>query len=154
MTKNVTVKRAALDAKSNEQVRILNKAVHKIWFDMMRPNWVSDKLRNLTFLDLHIIAAAHENPELILKDIRDHLHIPHSTLSSSVSKLERMGLVRRMINRRDLRSYSIELTKEGKEIMKEHERIDAEQVGKLLAPLSQHERRQLMSLVEKAISHY
>ena len=154
MTRTVTVKRAARDAESIEQVRILNEAVHKIWFDMMRPNWVSDRLRNLTFLDLHIIATAHENPDLILKDIKDYLHIPHSTLSSSVSKLERMGLVRRMINRRDLRSYSIELTKEGKEIMREHERIDAEQVGKLVASLSRHERRQLVSLVEKAISQY
>ena len=154
MTKDVTSRVAAPDAKSSQQVRILSEAVHKIWFDMMRPNWVSDKLRNLTFLDLHIIATAHENRDLILKDIKDYLHIPHSTLSSSVSKLERMGLVRRVINRRDLRSYSIELTKEGKEIMKEHERIDAEQVGKLMAPLSQSERRQLISLVEKAISCY
>jgi DNA-binding MarR family transcriptional regulator len=154
MTKYVTFRGATPDAESIEQVRFLNEAVHQIWFDIMRPNWVSDKLRNLTFLDLHIIATAHQDPDLILKDIKERLHIPHSTLSSSVSKLERMGLVRRVINRRDLRSYSIELTKEGQEIMKEHERIDAEQVGKLMAPLSDHERKQLVSLVQKAISHY
>lgn len=154
MTKNVTFRGATLDAEWIEQVRILNEAVHQIWFDTMRPNWVSDKLRSLTFLDLHIIAIAHQDPNLILKDIKEHLHIPHSTLSSSVSKLERMGLVRRVINRRDLRSYSIEMTKEGREIMKEHERIDVEQVGKLMAPLSDDERKQLVWLVQKAISHY
>lgn len=140
--------------KLDEQIEILNEAVHTIWFDMMRPNWLSSELRNLTFLDLHIISTAYKNPDLILKDIKDYLHIPHSTLSSSVSKLERMGLVKRIINRRDLRSYSIELTDEGNEIMKEHERIDAEQISKLVTPLSPDERDHLISLVQKAISQY
>ena len=140
--------------KLSEQIRILNEAVHKIWFDMMQTNLFSDKLRNLTFLDLHIISTAHKNPDLILKDIKDRLHIPHSTLSSSVSKLEKMGLVKRVINRRDLRSYSIELTAEGKEVMKEHERIDYEQVSKLVVPLSPDEREQFISMVKKAISQY
>ncbi|MBN2098248.1 MAG: winged helix DNA-binding protein [Dehalococcoidia bacterium] len=154
MTKVATIRRTTPDAELSEQVRIINKVVHKIWFDVMRPNWLSDKLRNLTFVDLHIISTAHENPDLILRDIKSYLHIPHSTLSSSVSKLERMGLVRRVINRRDLRSYSIELTDEGKKIMEEHERVDADQVSRLIAPLSRDERRQLISLVEQAISRY
>ena len=138
----------------DEQVRILNEAMHTIWFDMMRPNWLSDKLRSLTFVDLHIISAASKNPDLILKDIKDCLHIPQSTLSSSVSKLEKMGLIRRVINRRDLRSYSVELTDDGKDIMREHERIDAEQVKRVVLPLEPDEREELISLVRKAIAGY
>jgi len=138
----------------DEQVRILNEAMHRIWFSMMRPNMLSDRLRSLTFLDLHVISTASDEPGLILKDIKDYLHIPHSTLSSSVSKLEKMGLIRRVINRRDLRSYSIELTEEGKDIMREHERIDVEQASRFISPLSQEEREAFISLLQKAIEEY
>ena len=133
----------------DEQVRILNEAIHRIWFSMMRPNVLSEKLRSLSFLDLHVVSTASDNPGLILKDIKDYLHIPHSTLSSSVSKLERMGLVRRVINRRDLRSYSIELTEEGRGVMREHERIDVEQAGGLISSLTVEERAQFIRLLQK-----
>ena len=142
------------DDKLEEQVEILNEAMHRIWFDVMRPNMLSGSLRNLTFLDLHIISTACKNPNVILKDIKDTLHVPHSTLSSSVSKLERIGLIKRVINRRDLRSYSIEVTPEGKEVMAEHERIDAEQAKRVILPLSPAEREEFIALIKKAISGY
>ena len=138
----------------DEQVRLLNEAIHRIWFNVMRPNMLSDNLRSLTFLDLHVISTASDSPGLILKDIKDYLHVPHSTLSSSVSKLERMGLVRRVINRRDLRSYSIELTEEGKDVLREHARIDIEQAARIISPLTPQERKTLISLLEKAMADY
>ncbi len=140
--------------KLKKQIEIMNYAIHRILFNVKRPDFASELLENLTFLDLHVIALACEKPDRILKEIKEYLQIPQTTLSSSVSKLEKLGLVKRVINRRDLRSYSIELTEEGNKIMEEHMRVDAEQAKKMLMMLDGKERDEFVELLQKIFSGF
>ena len=84
----------------------------------------SKKLRGMAQLDLHILKLIAEQPDIILKDICDELHIPNSTLTSAINRLEERGLLNRVISRRDRRSYGLELTDKGWEIKAEHDRVD------------------------------
>ena len=140
--------------KLKKQIEIVNNAVHRILFNVKIPDLASEILRSLTFIDLHVISLACEKPDRILKEIKEYLHIPQTTLSSSVSKLEKLGLVKRIINRRDLRSYSIELTEKAKNIMEEHKRFDEEQAKRIIMMLDGKERDEFVAFLQKIISRF
>ena len=139
------------DNKLKKQAELLNKAFHQIFHSVMlgRSDMFSDKLRGFGFIDLHILDMAYENPDLILKEIRDHVKVPQTTLSSIVAKLEKRGLLNRVINRRDMRSFSLKITKKGKEIMDEHHRADLEHAEKFILLLDEQEREDLVRLLKK-----
>lgn len=82
-----------------DQVNEFNRAFHKLWFKIMtsRPEAKSKKLRGLTFTDIHVISMAYEEPDIILKDIREKLRIPQTTLSSVVAKLEKKDLFKGLL---------------------------------------------------------
>lgn len=136
----------------DKQIGIIDNAIHRMLFEMIRPNEDMEILKDLTFLDLHIISMAHDKPDRILKEIKDSLHIPQTTLSSSVSKLEKVGFIRRVINRRDLRSFSIELTEKGKEILEEHISMDRRRAKRILMLLDEEERKEFVALLQKIFS--
>jgi DNA-binding MarR family transcriptional regulator len=92
---------------------------------------------------------AAEHPDMIMRAIREYLKVPQTTLSSIVTKLEKLDLVRRVINRRDMRSFSIEATSKGKEVIEEHHRIDNEQAQKVLLALDENERDEFIRMVIK-----
>jgi len=81
-------------------------------------------LAGISFLDLGILRMAAQRPDIILKEVREKLSVPQSTLTSAVDRLERRKLLRRVISSRDRRSYGLELTPEGRRVDEEHERLD------------------------------
>ena len=137
--------------KLKKQVKTVNTAFHRLWFSLLlgRPDLLSEKFGGLSFIDLNVISLAENNPDMIIKEIRNYLKIPQTTLSSIVAKLEKRGFINRVINRRDLRSFSLEITKKGKEIMEEHKRIDLEQAEKIVLALEGKERDTFVKLFEK-----
>ena len=135
--------------KLEHQIDGVNAGLHRIFFNARQPQGLSQNLRQVNFQDMHVMAAAHENPDAILKDIKEQMQLPQSTLTSIVNKLERLGLVRRVISRRDLRSYSLELTEAGHALREEHRRSDRAQVARLLEVFNDEERRQFVDLMWK-----
>ena len=137
-----------------KQVEITNKAFHRLWFSLLlgRPDLFSEKLKGLSFIDLNVISISYEKPGLILKEIREYLKIPQTTLSSIVTKLEKLGLVERVITRRDMHSYSIKITDKGKGVIDEHRRIDINQARKVIMTLEGQERYDFVALIEKVAS--
>ncbi len=110
----------------------------------------SKRLEGITPLELHILKLAAERADTILIEVRKELGIPHSTLTSAIDRLERRGLLRRAISHRDRRSYALELTREGRRVQAEHDRIDHLLAGKILEALdTEKERRQLIRLLSK-----
>ncbi len=93
---------------------------------------------------------------LILKEIREELGIPQSTLTSAIDRLENRGLVRRMISDRDRRSFVPEVTGAGRRVQKKHDRIDEEVAAKLLGLLDTEEEReaflQMLTKISKKLS--
>lgn len=108
------------------KLEVISDLLHQITWSIRLDqlgDW-SKKLRGMAQLDLHILKLIAEQPDIILKDIRDELHIPNSTLTSAINRLEERGLLNRVISRRDRRSYGLELTKKGWGIKAEHDRVD------------------------------
>lgn len=146
----------AKDEITSEQVDELNRAFHQFWFKIMssRPEARSKKLKGLTFSDIHVISMAYEEPDIILKDIREKLRIPQTTLSSIVAKLEKGGFLQRVINPRDYRSFSLKITKKGKEMMKAHMKLDYEQNYHALSLLEPGERKEFVRLFAKVADKF
>lgn len=142
------------DETFERQIDVVNAALHRIFFTARQPEGLSERLQQVNFQDMHVMTFAHEHPDAILKDIKEQMQLPQSTLTSIVNKLEKLGLLRRVINRRDLRSYSLELTEAGHSLREEHRRSDRAQVAHMLERLDPDERQQFTDLLWRVTSRY
>ncbi len=139
------------DQTAKGEIKNFNRAFHRLWFKIMkkRPEFNSDAFKRLSFTDLHVINMAYENPDIILKDIRENLMLPQTTLSSIVAKLEKAGLVERIVNPKDYRSFSLKVTAKGKKLITEHKKLDLLQSSKILECLEPAERHTFIRLLIK-----
>jgi len=133
-------------------IQVVTELIHQIRFNLRvdrLESW-SDALEGLSLLDLHILKLTAEKPDIILKDIRETLDIPHSTLTSAINRLEQQDLLKRVINQRDLRSFGLELTQKGCAIREEHDRMD-HLIGKMVLETlaDETERETLIQLLSK-----
>jgi len=136
----------------DDQNLAVTELIHQVRFGLRvdRLGTWSEELEGIQLLDLHILKLVAEHPEIILKEIRIELGIPHSTLTSAINRLEKRGLLQRIINKRDLRSYGLELTDHGWHIRREHNRVDRLVAATVLEALSDdHEREMLVLLLSK-----
>jgi MarR family transcriptional regulator, lower aerobic nicotinate degradation pathway regulator len=82
------------------------------------------------------------------------LWIDRSDLHALMTELERDGLIARVRDPEDRRRNVVTLTAAGKSLLRRlDKRIDAAQAG-LLEPLSAAERRELIRLLERVVSHH
>ena len=115
-----------------------------------RPSSWSPLFEGLSPLDMHILAFIEGRPDVILKEIRDYLDIPNSTLTGLIDRLEKRGLIQRTISQRDRRSYGLKLTGKGTDIRKEQQLIRMQNAAKMLEALDTEEERQaFVSLMNK-----
>ena len=142
------------DDRLNKQIEQIDKAFHAFWRGIMLggDKSVSETLKGLGFIDMQLIEIAYRRPDAILKEIRDYLRIPQTTLSSAILRLEKRGFLRRIINHRDMRSFSLEITEKGKEILEEHKKDDYEQSKGVLLLLEENERDEFIRLFLKISS--
>lgn len=139
------------EEKLRKQMKALNQIFHKIWFSIVfdRPDHISEEIKKMSFMELHLIGLAHENSDMIIKELREYLKVPQTTLSSVISRLEKRGYIRRVINHRDMRSFSIEVTPKGEKISKAHREDDLRQAKEALLALDENERDEFIKLMEK-----
>lgn len=100
-------------------------------------------------VEIRIIGLAASTPDWLLRDYGAALHLPKSTLTSLVDRLEKEGLVRRVLSPRDRRSYGLELGPQGPEFLQLYTAYQKETGGRILAALDAAEQRQLLALLEK-----
>ncbi len=142
---------------SSEQVDAMSDLLHQITWGIRLDQlgtW-SKALRGMAQLDLHILKLIAERPDIILKEICYELHIPSSTLTSAINRLEERELLNRVISRRDRRSYGLELTTKGWEIKQEHDRVDRMIASKVIGALEDNEEvTTLVNLLSKVVQHF
>lgn len=133
------------------QIEKVDKAFHAFWRGIMLggKKSASESLKGLGFIDMQLIHIAYQRPDAILKEIREYLRVPQTTLSSVISRLEKAGFLKRVINHRDMRSFSLEITEKGKEVLEEHKRNDYEQAKSILLLLDENERDEFIRLMNK-----
>lgn len=111
--------------------------------DKLFPNF-----HELSTTEISIIQIISEEKDVLLKDISQKLHLPKSTLTNTINRLEKKDYLHRIISKHDLRSYSLELTSRGLQAQKEH--IEYETLiftGILQALNSDEERSELIRLL-------
>jgi DNA-binding MarR family transcriptional regulator len=128
-------------------VRGLLTLLNKMRSDRLE-TW-SGKLEGVSKMELHILLLVQSRPDIVLGEIREKLGVPNSTLTGVIDRMEKHGMVERIISRRDRRSYGLMLTEKGKDIRKEHDRILIMLASKMLAVLDGDERKTFIRLLSK-----
>ena len=130
---------------NDSQVKAFNDLLHvvqfKLRFDRLYAS--SELLKDIAPIDLRILRLISANQDIILREVREELEIPQSTLTSAIDRLEKKGLIERFISQRDRRSFVLKLTDEGRRVQDEHDRIDEMVIRRLLEIFETDEERQV-----------
>lgn len=131
----------------DEDIKIVDEAVHELIYKMLNSNFMneySDKTKGISMMDFRVLRVIDENPGKQIKDILSILKIPNSTLTSVINRLEKRGIVRRVISPEDRRSFNIEITDIGKDIEKEHMKFDYEVAKRYLEATDTEEEKKFL----------
>lgn len=116
-------------------------------------NICTEKLKSASILDVNILRIVNAKELIIIRDIGNILSVGPSTLSSAINRLEKKGLLKRIINEDDLRSYALQLTIEGTKELDNHYNQEIEIMEQMLKKLdSEEEQKQLLFLLDKITS--
>lgn len=136
---------------SNEELQSIDKVWHELIISMQKTSdelW-KDKLDGVSTIEISILSIIERKPDAILKEIVKILGIPGSTLTSAIDRLEKRGLLRRVISQRDRRSFGLELTDEGRIAQQEHRKSEKVLWEKVLGSYeTSRERRELIRLLQ------
>ncbi|AKN34134.1 MarR family transcriptional regulator [Clostridium carboxidivorans P7] len=116
-------------------------------------NEYSDLTKGISMVDFRVLRVVAENPGKQIKDLLNILKIPNSTLTSVINRLEKRGILKRVISPEDRRSFNLEITDLGKDIQEEHMKFDYAVARKYLeATESEEEKRFLIKFLKKLAS--
>lgn len=107
---------------------------------------------NLTTPQFAVLTALRNQPNIDQVRLSQRLAIDRSTIADVVNRLEERGLIRRKRDTKDARRNLLVLTPSGRAL---HDRTAPEvvEVGQLLlAPLTERERKTLMTLLARIIA--
>lgn len=103
--------------------------------------------------DKRVLTIVAARPDIILREIRELLSMPNSTLTSVVDRLEKRGLVRRTVTARDRRSYGLELTDGGRAYMALQDQAEQDFAIQILRILETDDQREaFVNILSKVIS--
>lgn len=138
---------------NDEDIKIVDAAIHELIYKMMSSNFMneySDKTKGISMIDFRVLRVVAENPEKQIKDLLNILKIPNSTLTSVINRLEKRGILKRVISPEDRRSFNLEITDLGKDIQGEHMKFDYAVARKYLeATESEEEKKFLIKFLKK-----
>lgn len=95
---------------SNKELQGIDKVWHELIISMQKTSdelW-NGKLEGASTIEISILSIIERHPDAIVKEIVEILEIPVSTLTSAVDRLEKRGLLRRVISQRDRRSFGLD----------------------------------------------
>jgi DNA-binding MarR family transcriptional regulator len=102
--------------------------------------------------ELTLLRALVADGPMITKELGGRFHVPVSTMTGLVDRMETRGLVRRLPGRRDRRSIELEATPAGKLALRQHGRgIEAIARGMLRA-LPARDQRVLITILRRVLS--
>ncbi len=124
-----------LKEKKERMGRIHHRSL-EVWDRIMAKSY--SKLSGLSTVEISVLRILCQQPDKIMKEIGEELHIGKSTLTGVIDRLEKRGYLRRVINPRDRRSFALEVTRQGKAAQQEHVRIEADLYGDIAAFLQEN----------------
>jgi DNA-binding MarR family transcriptional regulator len=109
-----------------------------------------------TFVQLHSLqyVALHQEKKPTMRDIAKYLNIAPPSATSIVDTLFRSGKLKRIPDKKDRRIIRIEITAQGRAALRRGKVQIAKRVKNILALLSDKEKQQLISILEKISQAY
>jgi MarR family transcriptional regulator, lower aerobic nicotinate degradation pathway regulator len=105
----------------------------------------------ITPVQYSALSAIHAFPGIDQRSLARVIAFDRSTIGSVVERLERRGLITRETDRSDRRYKALHLTPRGAQLLRDMH-MPAQAVGeKLLAPLSERDRKTFMRVVAKTV---
>lgn len=104
--------------------------------------------------DLAVLAGLAQYGPLSQARLGRRLGINLGDLVAILKRLEADEMVERTLDRKDRRRYVIEITEDGRGMLSELEAAAAAAQDELLEPLSQSERQQLVTLLQRLVEHH
>lgn len=119
-------------------------------------SWELETVRDsgITMQQMHTLEVIGSNEKIRMKEITQRLGIATGTLTVMIDRLTKMGLVRRVVNTNDKRSYYIELTNKGQGFYEEHSHHHDMLVTELAHDFSDSERETFNNLLEKILKRF
>lgn len=141
---------------NDNEIARLNQLYHKMLMSNASQELQYPKeLASLSTIDISVINLVADNREIIVREIASYLGVPNSTLTSSINRLEKKNLVKRLISKRDRRSFSLELTDQGWNIQQLHLSFERKYFEGVLQKLDTHEEREcFLNLIEKIVTGF
>lgn len=109
----------------------------------------SNKFKNVSKVELHILLWVQNNPDTNIGDIKERLGLPSSTLTSIINRMEKKKFLKRVIGD-DKRSYKLEILEEGARVRHEHDRVLMAIAGAITSGLTPEEQVTFTLLLDKA----
>ncbi len=100
--------------------------------------------KGLTIRQFAVLAALHDEDGQSQSSLVDVTGIDRSTLADMVSRMEKGGLVKRVVSKTDARAKAVSLTKSGEKAYQDTAPIVAEADGDLLTGLRSSRRESLI----------
>ncbi len=116
-------------------------------------SWEESVVRDsgLTTAQIHTIEIVGHAGAIKMKDLAGKIGVTTGTLTVSVDRLEKKGLLVRRPHEKDRRSYMIELTREGKKHFEEHHNFHIRMTEEIVSCLSEQEQKAFAGIIEKML---
>ena len=132
-------------AVNDEEIKKFKELLHLIDSqDVEAKASASNELKGLPSVDIAVIGLVAMYPGLLVGEIAQALHVPNSTLTSALNRLEKKEIVRRVVTPRDQRAFGVQLTEKGAELHQAHAECELADLKRILAKLDTHEERELL----------
>ena len=111
------------------------------------------KKLDLSMSQFGILLSVQRNPGIRIHEAADALGVSTPTASVAIRKLEQQGWLRRQGDPEDGRAARLFLSKKASLIAQRAKAFRSRRISEFMSALSDKEQDQLLTLLEKAISH-
>lgn len=128
---------------SEELIHEINDIWHYLIFSLQNKDYLlwGEDLKDATTIEISTLNIIDNKPNVMLKEIKEILDIPSSTLTNAIDRLEKKDLIKRVISKRDRRSFGLELTERGERAQQTHLKAEKELFERILKALDSTEER-------------
>ena len=108
----------------------------------------TEDFKGASLLDVNLLRVLRKDHEMPIKKLTMILGVSPSTLGSAIKRLEAKGMISRILNPEDLRSFIIKLTQTGQEAIDELYEGQLVLAEKLLSKLSLEEQASFIAMLK------
>lgn len=120
---------------------------------MREKSGVKSSIAAMSMVQIQTLVFLAKTKSSSMKAIAEYLHVELPSATSLIDHLFAMGLIHRKQDTNDRRWVKVSLTKKGEKILQQAKKERKMHIESLLSVLSETEKQQMLSLLQKLIKH-